>query len=274
LISRPHVLVSALLLSAVVASGCDRKPVAGARAASPAPAQSASAGSQAQPAQPGHPGDVTTVTGTVVEAMNASSYTYVRVDTGSGEIWAAASQFDVAVGDRVVVPLETPMENFHSPSLNRDFPIIYFSSSITREGEPGAAAGQGGRPRLMSSRESADAPAPGGSHDGPVQPIAPPQGGLSIATVWADRASLAGKQVTVSGKVVKFTAGVLGRNWLHVQDGSGAAGDGTHDLTVTTTGEAKVGDVVVATGTVAVDEDFGSGYSYKVMVKDARLSAR
>src|SRR5512143_1780011 len=77
---------------------------------------------------------VQTVSGTVVETMNAATYTYVRVKTPNGAIWAASMQFPVAVGDKVVVPLETPMQNFRSQSLNREFPLIYFASQITREG--------------------------------------------------------------------------------------------------------------------------------------------
>ena len=72
--------------------------------------------------------------GTVVETMNAANYTYVRVKTSSGEIWAATGQFQIAVGDKVTVPLEMPMENFHSNSLNRTFPTIYFTTHIEKQG--------------------------------------------------------------------------------------------------------------------------------------------
>ena len=89
--------------------------------------------------------------------------------------------------------------------------------------------------------------------------------------MWAKRASLAGKTVIVSGKVVKYNGGILGRNWLHLQDGSGKAADGTNDLTITTDGTAKVGDVITVTGTVAVDKDFTAGYAYKVMLEGARI---
>ena len=101
--------------------------------------------------------------------------------------------------------------------------------------------------------------------------MAPPAGGSSIADVWAKRAALAGKTVTINGTVVKFNGGILGRNWLHVQDGSGKADDGTNDITVTTEAAAKVGDVVTVTGKVVVDKDFGSGYAYKVLIEDAKI---
>ena len=35
--------------------------------------------------------------------------------------------------------------------------------------------------------------------------------------------------------------------------------------------KAKVGDVVLATGVVHTDRDLGSGYSYKVLVEEAKL---
>ena len=196
--------------------------------------------------------------------MNASTYTYVKVKTGAGEIWAASSQFDVKVGDRVTVPLESPMENFHSQSLDRDFPLIYFASRISREGEQAPAAGAQMPP---GHPPASTAPAV-------TERIAPPEGGKSVAAVWADRKGLAGKTVTVRGKVVKFNGGIMGRNWVHLQDGSGQADDRTNDLTVTTDAVVKVGDVVTVTGTVVVDKDFGSGYSYAVLVENAKIEGK
>lgn len=74
--------------------------------------------------------------GTVLETMDASTYTYVRVKTAQGEIWAASNKFAVKVGDRVAVPTDGPMENFRSPSLNRTFPILFMTSRIFRQGDP------------------------------------------------------------------------------------------------------------------------------------------
>jgi hypothetical protein len=106
----------------------------------------------------------------------------------------------------------------------------------------------------------------------PKEPIAQPAGGTSIAEVWANRQALAGQTVTVRGKVVKFHAAIMNRNWLHLQDGTGQPGDGTHDLAITTNDVANIGDVVTATGTVGVDKDFTAGYKYGVIVEGARLS--
>ena len=70
---------------------------------------------------------------------------------------------------------------------------------------------------------------------------------------------------------MKWNAGIMGKNWLHLRDGSGAAGK-DNDITITTSDEAAVGDVVLVKGTVRVDKDFGAGYAYPVIIEDAKLS--
>jgi hypothetical protein len=202
--------------------------------------------------------------------MDAATYTYVRVGTDKGDIWAAAPQFAVKVGERVVVPLEMPMQNFHSQSLKRDFPLIYFVSAIRREGD--AAGGTTGSTPTPMASHGTSTPAPAE----PIGTMAAPTGGMTIADLWSRRQSLAGKSVTVHGKVVKFNGGIMGKNWIHLQDGTGKAADNSNDITVTTPEDVvvKVGDTITVTGTVAVDKDFGAGYAYAAIVENARLSPR
>jgi hypothetical protein len=242
-------------LALVAGSACSRRPASSSSAPQAGPA------SAATPPGPNAEQALESVTGEVVETMDAASYTYMRLKTPKGEVWAATGKTTVKVGDKVVVPLETEMRNFHSPSVNRDFPVIYFVSQITHDGEPAAppmALGHGMNGMPVQAPLN-------------VEPMAPPAGGSSIAEVWAKRTLLVGRTVTVNGKVVKFNGGILGRNWLHVQDGSGNAADGTNDLTVTTDAVAKVGDVVTVTGTVVIDKDLGAGYVYKVLLENGRI---
>jgi hypothetical protein len=101
--------------------------------------------------------------------------------------------------------------------------------------------------------------------------IAKAEGGKTVAEVFAEKDQLAGQKVVVRGKVVKTNANIMGKNWLHVRDGSGS--DKTNDLTVTAPGGAgvlpNVGDTVVVTGQVALNKDFGMGYTYDVILEDA-----
>ena len=216
-------------------------------------------------------GGRTMAAGSVIETMDSGGYTYVKVDTGEEEIWAAAGRFEVAVGDRVTFPLETPMQDFHSNTLDRDFPEIYFVSFIAPEGEGPVESTQAasdlppGHPQLGASMvDHQEAIA--------VGDLVKPDGATSIEDVWNKRAELAGSTVMVSGRVVKYNAAILGHNWFHIQDGTGDVATGSGDLTVTTSAELKVGDVVNATGIVSVDRDFGAGYTYTVMLEEAAVT--
>ncbi len=91
-----------------------------------------------------------------------------------------------------------------------------------------------------------------------------------MAEIFAGKEELAGKQVPLRGKVVKFLRQIMGKNWLHLQDGSGS--EGTNDLTVTTTVMVEVGDLVLVNGKVSVNRDFGYGYSYEVLLEDAEIT--
>lgn len=100
--------------------------------------------------------------------------------------------------------------------------------------------------------------------------IAKADGGMTVAEVFAGKDGLAGKPVTFRGKVVKANNGIMGKNWIHVRDGSGS--DGTNDITVTTTtAQPNVGDTVLVTGPVGLNKDFGMGYQYDVIIEDAQV---
>jgi len=101
--------------------------------------------------------------------------------------------------------------------------------------------------------------------------IAKADGGKTIAEVFAEKDQLAGQQVVVRGKVVKSNPDIMGKNWLHVRDGSGA--EGMNDITVTTAGAVPaVGDTVLVKGSVSLNKDLGMGYVYDVIVEDAEVT--
>ena len=234
--------------------------------APPAPSATTAAAPAVSSAPPATAPASDTITGTIAETMNSGGYTYARLQTGSKDSWIATSELPVKTGDRISAAINMPMENFNSKTLNRNFPLIYFVTDVTRNGEAVAApAVPAGAPALAGSHEPTQASAA----PQVVEPIAPPPGGITIAELWAKRKSLAGKVVVVRGKVVKVNNAIMGSNWFHLQDGSGVAKDGTNDLTVTTSGTVNVGDIVTISGTLATDKDFGSGYAYDAIVENA-----
>ena len=204
-------------------------------------------------------------TGTALETMKADRYTYVQVDTGTEKIWAATPEFLGKVGDTVVVPKGLAMQNFHSKTLERDFEVVYFVGAIT-------VAGNDQGPSQMAQTSFMHLPksGKGSKPQTEVGGIKRATDGKNVAEIFSGKKDLAGEQVTVRGKVVKFLPQIMGKNWLHLQDGSGS--EGTNDLTVTTTTTVKVGDVVLVNGVVSVDRDFGYGYSYDVIIEDAEVT--
>jgi len=202
------------------------------------------------------------IRGTVLETMDVAGYTYVLLDTAEGQRWVAAQQTPVAVGDTVQTNQGMAMQNFTSQSLNRTFEVIYFSGALQNlsvttlpAGHPGTSAAPVAAATIVA--DSA---------------VAAVEDGKDIAWVYANKDSLAGQPVSLRGKVVKYNANILGTNWLHIQDGSGSAADGSNDLVVTSAAEAAVGDTVVITGNIALEKDFGAGYSYPVLVEGASLT--
>jgi hypothetical protein len=93
--------------------------------------------------------------------------------------------------------------------------------------------------------------------------------GVTVAELFATKDELAGQPVTLRGKVVKVNAGIMGTNWLHVRDGSGA--EGANNITITTGQMADVGDLVLVTGVLTVNKDFGMGYQYDAIIEDAEI---
>jgi hypothetical protein len=94
--------------------------------------------------------------------------------------------------------------------------------------------------------------------------------GVTVAELFATKDQLAGQPVTLRGKVVKVNAGIMGTNWLHIRDGSGE--EGSNNITITTGQMADVGDLVLVTGVLTVNKDFGMGYQYDAIIEDAEIT--
>lgn len=227
-------------------------------------------------------GDERGFSGKVVETTNTAGYTYVRVDTGGKKLWAATTQFPVKVGDEVTVSAGMPMTGYHSKTLNRDFDVVYFTGRVTVNGTEAAAmpALPPGHPSINGAGNGMAGLPPG--HPALTAPAAPPnldltgikraEGGKTIQEIYAAKNDLAGKTVTVRGKVVKYNAMILGKNWLHIRDGTGSAEKMDNDLTVTTMTPAALGATVLVTGNVSTNRDFGAGYKYGIIIEDAKVT--
>ena len=246
--------VAALMTAALSAAAADTKPAAGKPAAA------------AKPAAP----PASSITGTILETMDSGGYTYMKLKTASGEVWAAVNQVKVKKGSTATVVNPVEMRNFESKTLHRKFDSILFGTlaETPSKGAPAAPSQEEMRAAMVAQHSSAAT----GPQDVGVIKVAKAEGGKTVAEIFAEKAALKDKEVAVRGKVVKYTPEVMGKNWIHLRDGSGSRDKKNDDITITTKGSAAVGDVVLVRGVVKLNKDFGAGYTYPVILEDAKIS--
>jgi len=208
-----------------------------------------------------------TTTGTVISTLEASGYTYVEASVGDQTIWLAGPTTKLAKGDSITVNTSTPMQNFKSKTLKRDFPVIYFVTSFSANTDknmtdpsPAATLPAGHQPINVSHANTAKKI----TLEKPVKRVA---GGRTIAEIIASKKELSGKTIKVRGQVSKYTANVMKKNWLHIIDANNGS-----DLTVITDGQAEVGQIALIEGTLVLDKDFGYGYFYELLIEDAKVT--
>jgi len=202
------------------------------------------------------------IKGEVLEVKDVDNYTYLRMKTKDGETWAAVNKAPVKKGAEVTVENAQTMYNFTSKSLNKTFDKIIFGTLGGAGANLANAGGSMAMPHAAAKVvDIGDVKVP--KAEGPDA--------QTVADIVTKRTELKNKTILVRGKVVKYNSGILGKNWVHIRDGSGSATDNTNDVLVTTTDMTKAGDVVVVRGVVHTDVDLGSGYAYKVLVEEAKI---
>lgn len=202
------------------------------------------------------------ITGKVVETMNSGGYTYLNLERNGKKTWLAVPETRVKMGQEVTCSSGTEMVNFTSKTLKRTFDSIVFCNTPLEK--------QGGE-------QDADKKSPGskGAVVAPADTVkvekAAGPNAYTIGEIYKNRAKLDRKKVVVRGKVVKVSGGIMGKNWIHLQDGTGSQKNKTHNLVITSQDMPAVGDVVSMKGTLYKNKDFGSGYKYDVIVEEATI---
>lgn len=242
------------------------------------------------------------VSGTVAETLDSAGFTYVRLTTDQGDKWVVVRQMPLEKGAKITVTTNMVADKFESKSLKKTFDKLIFgelegaapapmasasgssptmvpspaTGMISPHGSPGAASGAASAPppamaAMMKAQHSGMAGGP--VDDSPIK-VAKAEGASAktVAEIWASRATIReGEQVVVRGKVVKFLSGIMGKNWVHLRDGSGSHDKGDNDITITTNDTVAVGNVVLVSGVIHLNKDFGAGYSYPVIIEEAKL---
>lgn len=192
----------------------------------------------------------------VVEVIQGSSYTYIKANENMAEKWMAVSRQDVQTGAVYYYDEALPMNNFHSKEIDRTFDEIYFVNTISTtpiaQGQMKTMEGHAGK--VDNQQNSAIT-------------LEKKAGEITVAQIFANRNDYSGKEIEIRGIVVKVNEQVMGKNWIHIQDGTNDSGN--FDLTVTSADLPAVNDEITIKGKIILNKDFGYGYTYEVIMEDA-----
>ena len=174
----------------------------------------------------------------VKEMVQAKGYTYMLVSENGKEWWVAAPKMNPVIGATYYYLGEMQMKDFKSKELDRTFDSVSFVEGLLFE-------------EIYKEGKY------------------PVSGGTTIANLYLKKDELEGKTVKVRGKVTKFNEDIMSKNWIHLNDGTNILGN--RDFIVTSKSSAKVGEVVTFEGKLSKDVDLGSGYTFEILMEEAKV---
>lgn len=197
------------------------------------------------------------------ETLHTDKYTYVRVNENGQSNWIAIPKSNVEIGATYYFKGGLMKKNFESKEFNRVFETLLLVSGISTQpvGSAAPAAGGSAVDQALSGGQNVDV-------SPPTSEIKPVKGSVKISEIMGNLSKFDGKTIKVTGKVTKVNPMIMGRNWLHVQDGSA----NNFDLTITTTENIQPGSIVTLEGVIALNKDFGAGYKYNVIMEGATVA--
>jgi hypothetical protein len=206
------------------------------------------------------------VEGKVLETKDVEPYTYILLGDGSGNsIWAAIPKTKVEIGKVVVLENGFMMKDFKSKTLNKTFDQIIFASGIADKkpkvveqkplGETGAVGSKASRAAFIGEKVEK----------------AKGANAYTVEEIFTNASKLNKQKVVVRGKAIKVLENIMGKNWIHIQDGTGSKEKANYDLVVTTKEPVEMDSVITIEGTLETNKDFGYGYKYDVIIEDAKI---
>ncbi len=218
----------------------------------------------------------------VQEVLQASQYTYLHAKDAKTDLWLAVPSMHAKSGDTYYYEGGIEMKKFESKELSKVFESIILLEKLNSEPKEDAIVASD-KPTSYAATESPattaaasqdGAPATGENYTRKATPpekkeikVTAAKGGISIADLFSKKESYSGKSVKIKGQVTKYTPAVMGKNWIHIQDGTESAGK--FDLAVTSSAEVKVGDQATFEGKISLNKDLGYGYFFDVIMEDA-----
>ncbi len=197
----------------------------------------------------------------VEEVIQANKYTYLKAREGDKSIWMAIPKRELEVGKTYYYGQAMEMKNFQSKDLNRTFKSVYFLSGLSDSPSGNSSMQDKSREKPIFEKNESERKMD--------LNIETEEGISTLSNLYENKENLQSKAIKVKGLVTKFNAKIMGKNWVHIQDGTG--GEVNFDLTITTQEHVNVGDIVTFEGKVTLDKDFGYGYKYDLLLEEGVL---
>jgi len=192
----------------------------------------------------------------VQEVLPTSKYVYMRVKEGEEEFWVATAKQEVEVGQTYFYKGGLLKTNFESKEYNRVFDKVYLVGKIVAANHSQTASSMGNIPQLKEEKGNSSEPRN-------IQK----EGSVRIADLVANPEKYEGKTIQISGECTKVNPNIMGRNWMHLKDGS----NDDYDLVITSDVAIPEGHVVTMTGKVVLNKDFGAGYKYDLILEEGKI---
>ena len=190
------------------------------------------------------------------EVLQANSYTYVNVEENGKTFWIAVPGQDIEVGKTYYFSDGLQQENFKSKDLDRVFETLLMVSDIRDTPKLTSVS-----PGASARKESTIAAPSAEDHANFTE-------GIALSEIFANPSEYDGKTISVHGRCIKVNNQIMGKNWVHLHDGSTEA---SKDLTITTQDEVLVGTTVIMEGKIMLNKDFGAGYKYDIIMEEAHV---
>jgi hypothetical protein len=192
----------------------------------------------------------------VLEVLPTDKYIYLKVSEGEEVYWIATGKQEVQVGQSYFYKNGLLKTQFHSKEYDRTFDKIYLVSNIVPSNHGSSTMTI---PTTSSSIDNNE------KDKNPTSLVT--DGSVSIANLVANPESYKDQTIQISGRCAKLNANIMGRNWIHLKDGT----KDDYDLVVTSNVPVPEGHVVTMKGVVRLDKDFGAGYRYDIIIEDGEL---
>jgi len=193
----------------------------------------------------------------VNEIIPTPNYTFLNVNEGDKSFWIAINSNDKKVGETYYFVGGLLKENFESKELNRTFDELYLVGNLV-------SANHGNQMKLPDAQNENIDLAKAPVSNSVTQNIVRQSGSLKISEIVNNPKKYEGQTVQIDGECTKINMGIMGKNWIHLKDGS----KDDFDLVITSNDIATVGEVVTIKGNVVLNKDFGAGYKYDLILEN------